>query len=53
MDEDLPWPIGHKLLAAEDDEHVGAGVVEDPRPVLEHPVPAVLVNELILKVKDE
>lgn len=46
-----PGPIGHKLLAAEDDEHVDAGQVEDPCPVFEHPVPGILMDELILKVE--
>lgn len=48
-----PRPIGHKLLAAEDDQHVDAGEVEDPCPVLQHPVAGILVNELILKVEHE
>lgn len=46
-----PGPIGHKLLPAEYDEHVDARQVKDPRPVLEHPVPGVLMNELILKIE--
>lgn len=43
----------HKLLSAEDDQHIDAGQIEDPRPVLEHPVARVLVNEVILEVEDE
>lgn len=41
----------HEVLAAENDEHVNAAVVEDPRPVLDHPAPGLLVDEVILEVE--
>lgn len=50
---DSPGTVGHELLAAEYDEHVDSGQVKHHRPVLQHPVAGVLMNELILEVKDE
>lgn len=41
----------HVKLAAKDDQHVGATVVEHPGPVVDHPCPRVLMDELTLKVE--
>lgn len=49
---DLPWPVLHVVLAAKDDRHVDAAVVEHVRPVLHHPDARVLVDELILEVEN-
>ena len=42
----------HVVLAAKDDRHIDAAVVEHVRPVLHHPDARVLVDELILEVEN-
>lgn len=41
----------HIELSAKDDQHIGATIVEHPRPVVDHPGPRVLMDELILEVE--
>jgi hypothetical protein len=45
-------PTLHVMLAAEDEDHVDADVVETVLPVLDHPYSCVLVNELLLEVEN-
>lgn len=47
-----PGPVLHQVLAAEDQDHVDADVVEAERPVLDHPFAGLLVDEVRLEVED-
>lgn len=49
---DLPRPVQHEALSAEDDQHVDAAVVEHVGPVPDHPFSGVLVDEVVLKIKN-
>lgn len=44
-------PTLHVELSAKDDQHIGAAIVEHPCPVVDHPGPGVLMDELVLEVE--
>lgn len=45
------WSALHIELSAKNDQHIGAAIVEHPRPVVDHPGPGVLMDELILEIE--
>lgn len=48
----LPGSGCHEILSAKDDQHVDAAIVKDIGPILHHPLSRVLMNKVILEVKN-
>lgn len=48
----LPGSVLHVILSSKYERHVHSHIIESDSPILSHPLPRLLMNELVLELED-